>query len=124
MIPVYVPPIKEYRDFIKHGLVRIGDVELVGDTTLSKRIYARMLCGHYNQAKLNAFRDLLQSTNDRLIVFYNFTAEMTAMKAITDQMERPVSIINGATKDLTAYSQLNSQTKKCVYKQESRTKIC
>lgn len=105
MIPIYVQATKEYRDFLKTGLIQIGDVELVGDTTLAKRTYTRMLCGHYNQAKLNAFRNLLQSTNDRLIVFYNFTAEMTAMKVITDQMERPVSIVSGATKDLTAYEE-------------------
>ena len=102
-VPIYVTVSQEYRRFMKTGLVQVDGMELVGDTILAKRTYARMLCGQYNAAKLKAFHDLLESTNDRLIVFYNFTAEMVALKAITVQLERPVSIMNGLTKDLSAY---------------------
>jgi len=78
-------------------------VDLVGDSTLSKRIYSRMLCGHYNKDKLNAFRDLLESTADRLLVFYNFDEELHALRKICADLNRPVSEINGHGKDLTAY---------------------
>ena len=78
--------------------------ELVGDTGLTNRLYQRQLCGLYNKARYEAFRDLVNSTDDRLIVFYNFTEEMERMKRIVEAMNRPVSIQNGETKDLTAYN--------------------
>jgi len=103
VIEVKVKTTKEYRQFQRKSLVQVDGVELVGDTTLSKRIYSRMLCGHYNPEKLNAFRDLCSSTNDRLIVFYNFDAELEALRKIAAELEKPVSEINGHTKNLTAY---------------------
>ena len=78
--------------------------ELIGDTSLTNRLYQRQLCGLYNPARYEAFRDLVNSTDDRLIVFYNFTEEMERMKRIVEAMNRPVSILNGETKDLTAYN--------------------
>ncbi len=85
--------------------------ELIGDQTLTRRLYSRQLCGLYNPARYDAFRDLLNSTDDRLIVFYNFTEEMKRMRGIAQGMNRPVSLLNGETKDLTAYeNQSNSVT--------------
>ena len=77
-------------------------VELVGDLTLTKRLYARQLCGQYNPNKLGAFKDLVESTEERLIVFYNFNEELAAMKKLIDY--RPYSVVNGDVKDLTAYN--------------------
>ena len=62
-----------------------------------------MLCGHYNKEKLNAFKDLVESTQDRLIVFYNFNDELEKLKKIAGLLERPISEINGSVKDLTNY---------------------
>jgi len=100
---VMVGTTKEYKKFMKHRIITIDGNELVGDTTLTKRLYARMLCGHYNQNKLDAFKDLLESTNDRLIVFYNFNDEIAALTELCD--ERPISIVNGSIKDLESYDQ-------------------
>jgi SNF2 family DNA or RNA helicase len=94
---------KEYKIFKKDRVVELGDVELVGDTTLTKMLYERQLCGIYSEAKLKAFTDLLESTDDRLTVFYNFTAELDALKGICDASGRPYSAVNGKLKDLTAY---------------------
>ena len=80
-------------------------VELVGDTTLTRMLYERQLCGMYSTEKLKAFEDLLESTEDRLIVFYNFTAELTALKAVCDLVKRPYSEVNGHVKDLTEYNE-------------------
>ena len=66
-------------------------------------MYLRMLCGQYNQDKLEAFKDLVESTNDRLIVFYNFNEELNQLKRIASELERPTSEVNGSVKDLTAY---------------------
>jgi SNF2 family DNA or RNA helicase len=94
---------KEYTRFKEHSIVRIGDIELIGDTTLTKMMYSRMLCGQYNQEKLQAFEDLVESTNDRLIVFYNFNEELKELKKIAEKLERPISEVNGHTKNLDAY---------------------
>ena len=76
---------------------------MIGDTALTNRLYQRQLCGLYNPIRYEAFRDLVNSTDDRLIVFYNFTEEMERMRRIAQAMNRPISILNGETKDLTAY---------------------
>ena len=94
---------KEYRKFKKHSIVKIDDAELVGDTTLTKMLYQRMLCGQYSSEKLGAFEDLVESTNDRLIVFYNFKEEVKRLISIVNDYERPWAIISGDTKNLAAY---------------------
>lgn len=100
---LFVPTTKEYRKFKKDAIVKFEGHEFVGDTTLTKMLYERMLCGFANKDKLNAFRDLLHSTDDRLIVFYNFTNELIALTNILIDEERPFSIVNGDTKDLAEY---------------------
>ena len=100
---VMVGASKEYRKFMKNRIITIDGKEMIGDTALTKRLYARMLCGHYNQNKLEAFRDLVDSTDDRLIVFYNFNDELTELTALVQ--DKPVSIVNGSIKDLSAYEE-------------------
>ena len=94
---------KEYKRFMKDSIVQIGDLELVGDTVLTKRLYSRQIASLYNKSKWQSFIDLLESTNDRLIVFYNFNAECDRMRQICDELNRPVSIINGSEKRLESY---------------------
>lgn len=106
-VEVNVDKSKKYDRFMKDSIVTVDNVELVGDTSLTKRLYARQLCGIFNPEKLQAFRETLQSTNDRLIVFYNFTQEFEALKKIAEGLERPYSVINGATKDLLSYENYN-----------------
>ena len=92
---------KEYRKFHKDSILKYDDIEFIGDTTLSKMLFERMLCGYANDEKLKALRDLLESTDDRVIIFYNFNSELDKLQEICS--DRPVSIINGNTKDLSAY---------------------
>lgn len=99
----YVHVMREYRKFKKTCLVTIEDHELVGDTTLTKMLYERMLCGQYCQSKLAAFRSIIESTEDRVIVFYNFDGELQKLREIAEDLDRPISIVNGKTKDLAAY---------------------
>ena len=100
-ITVNVPESKEYKKFKKSSIVEVNGNLIVGDTTLTKLLYSRMLCGHYNADKIKAFKDLIDSTDDRLIVFYNFKDELESLKLAVE--DKPISIINGQTKDLTAY---------------------
>lgn len=102
-IDIKVAETKEYKQFRKDSIITIDDKTLVGDTTLTNLLYQRMLCGSYNQNKLDAFKDLLESTNDRIIVFYNFNEELFKLKAICEELNKPISIVNGAVKDLNAY---------------------
>ena len=111
-IDISVPSSKEYRKFRKNKICTTADgVELVGDTRLTQMLYERQLCGQYSQDKLQAFQDLAESTQDRLVVFYNFNEELYALKAIAEELERPVSEVNGHRKDMTAFEeQSNSIT--------------
>lgn len=84
-----------------------GAIELVGDTALTKMLYERQLCGQYNKDKLDAFRDLAESTNDRLIVFYNFNNEFGALEDIAISLNRPISVVNGKSKNLDGYENYN-----------------
>ena len=100
---INVPTTKEYRKFKKDSIVLFNDIELVGDTTLTKMLYERQLCGQYNADKLEAFRDLVESTNDRLIVFYNFNEELKQLLSICDDCGRFASVVNGKMKCLDQY---------------------
>jgi SNF2 family DNA or RNA helicase len=123
-ITINVPTSREYRKFQRNSIITIdtknlvefkddsdfwgksdtsNNVELIGDTTLTKRLYSRMLCGHYNKDKLKAFEDLASSTQDRLIVFYNFNEELAALKKIAKKLNKPISEVSGQVKDLTNY---------------------
>lgn len=100
---IKVETTKEYKKFKKDRIVTLDDKELVGDTTLTKMLYERMLCGSYNADKLEALKDLIESTEDRLIIFYNFNEEARLIVDICEEFNKPYSVINGQGKDLTNY---------------------
>lgn len=101
-VEINVSKPKKYAKFMKDSIVTVDGIELVGDTSLTKRLYARELCGIYSTEKLEAFRDLIVSTNDRIIVFYNFTEELERMESVLP-LDRTYDIINGKLKTLNAY---------------------
>ena len=105
---VRVPASKEYKKFKKDRVITVDGKELMGDTTLTKMLYERQLCGQYSKDKLEAFKDLVESTEDRLIVFYNFTVELRSLWDIANSCKRPVSIVNGDVKSLVAYESDNN----------------
>lgn len=125
---IFVKPTKEYRYFMKNSyllldtvnLVQFKDssdfygkdvtprIELVGDNSLTKMLYARQLCGQYHKEKLEAFKDLLQSTEDRLIVFYNFNEELDRLRKICKGLDRETSYVNGDGKSLDAYNNVSN----------------
>lgn len=105
-IPVLVDTTKEYQQFVKHNVVQLSNGQIMmGDTTLTRRLYMRQLCGMYCKEKLEAFRDLASSTEDRLIVFYNFTDELTEMRQILMGSGKTCSVVNGQIKDLKNYEE-------------------
>lgn len=102
---IYIPSSKEYRSFKRDCIITLKDesVELIGDTILTKLLYERQLCGQYCKEKLSAFKDLLESTDDRLIVFYNFTEELIRLKKIAEECGRETGFINGSGRSMYAY---------------------
>lgn len=93
---------RDYIRFMQNSYLELKDgTELIGDNTLTKMLYARQLCGQYHKEKLEAFRDILQSTEDNLVVFYNFTRELDALTMIAQEEGRIPGAVNGHQKDST-----------------------
>ena len=107
-IDVWVDAPKEYKKFVKNDYIKLSDdLELIGDTIFTKRLYARQLCSQYNKNKIEALTDLIQSTQDRLIIFYNFNAELDILKGVCNAQNRPYSEVNGSVKDLSNYEEID-----------------
>lgn len=117
-INVPVKETTEYRDFMRNSIVEIDGKELVGDTILNKLLYARQLLSAYNPYKIQALEDLINSTEDRLIIFYNFDIELDAIKSVIPE-DRLLSYINGKVKDLTAYEESDNSITLCQYQSGS-----
>lgn len=103
VIKVFNPLNSDYRKFLRKKVIEINGRELVGNTSMSYRLGLRMLASGYSKPKLESFKSLVQSTADRLIVFYNFNQELEALRKIAEELDRPISIINGKEKNLEAY---------------------
>ena len=102
---ITVKRIPEYNRFKKDNYVAFDDLELIGDTTLTKMLYERQLCGQYNKHKVIAFKEHIEGSSDRLIVFYNFTKEYEILREVAEKLDKPISVINGASRDLKAYNE-------------------
>ena len=102
IISVQTPP--EYKRFMKNGIVKIGDQEIIGENNLTRMLYARQICSVYNPAKAAALEELLQQAGDEMvIVFYNWTSELRILQSVCGKLHRPMSLVNGQTKDLKNY---------------------
>lgn len=105
-IAVRVPVSPNYRRFMKNSYVQLDEVtELVGDTVLTKFLYARQLCGQYSPDKIQAVIDLIASTDERMVIFYNFDVELDMLKQMAAEQGRPFSEVSGKKRDLTAYEE-------------------
>ena len=106
-IPVIISTTPEYKKFRRNSIVEFKhngtETELIGATVLTKFLYERQLCGQYNSKKLNAFKDLIESTNDRLIVFYNFNEELIELKKIAEECGKEIGFVNGSGRSMYAY---------------------
>ncbi len=100
-ITVNVPRSADYKIFVKHKLLIMDDLKFVGDNPLKKLLYCRMLCGQHSKEKLAAFKDLIDSTAGRIVVFYNFNSELAEMLKLVK--DRGIAIVNGQQKNLAPY---------------------
>lgn len=102
---VKVKNTKEYARFKRYRIIDINGQTLVGDTTLKRLLYLRQLAGLYNPNKAERLKELLESTSDRVLVFYNFREEFNIIKSICQQLEKPLSWINGDSRSLASYKE-------------------
>ena len=102
-VVINIPVSPEYKRFQRDKIVQIGDTELVGDTSLKELLYLRQLAGAYCREKIKAFKDLLESTDDRVVVFYNFKEELKQLTKIATELHRPRSFVNGSCRDIVRY---------------------
>lgn len=98
----------DYKKFRKNKIVSVEGKDIVGDCNLSCLIGERQLCGSYSKEKMSALKDMLESTDDRLLIFYNFNDELKKIEDLCIQLNKPVSIINGDNKDLFCYEEHNN----------------
>lgn len=103
---VDVEPAKEYKKFVKDLVVEIDGVTLSADNLMTKLLYARMLASGYNKNKEQALADLIESTNERLVIFYNYNNELEAIKRCVG--DRPMSLVKGGVTDLKAYEECDN----------------
>ena len=108
-----INPSQDYKRFKKDRLLTLklenGDIkELVGDCTLNRMLYERQLCGVYNKDKMIALNDLLESTDSRVIIFYNFWDEFYAIEKLVKSLDRPISVINGKVHDMENYDKYDN----------------
>ena len=96
---------REYVIFLKHRIVKFKHkdevIEFVGDVSLKYLLYLRMLASAaFNKMKMQTILDYIESTEERIIIFYNFKAERDEL---VRRIKRPISEISGDKKDLKAY---------------------
>lgn len=94
----------ELKKFRKSGIVELADgTEIVGDSTFAALSGERMLASALSKYKLDALKSILESTSERVVVFYNFKTECDQIAALCDLFDRPHCEINGYTHDLTEF---------------------
>lgn len=108
-INVWVQPSKYYKTFVKDGYVDCGDTEYISSNPATDMLYLRQLCN--SNEKIEMVRTLIESTEDRLIIFYNFNSELELLVQLVSKLKRPISFINGSEKNLNCYhNESNSVT--------------
>lgn len=101
-INVWVNKSKYYKTFEKDGYVDCGEVEYISNGPAQDMLYLRQLCN--SSEKLDMLRTLIEGTNDRVVVFYNFDIELKLLQQLCKKLKRPISYINGHEKNLNCYN--------------------
>lgn len=116
-IDVQVGKSKYYKTFDKDGYVDCGEVEYISTGPAQDILCLRQLCNSEN--KLGMVKTLLESTNDRVIVFYNFDIELKSLQQVVRKIKRPISYINGHKKDIRCYNENNDSVTLVQYQSGS-----
>lgn len=109
---------KDYKDFNAHHIINYNQKLIVGDTSTVARINLRLFASIRNNNKLDRLKDLIDSTDDRLIIFYNFNEELEALKKLIK--DRPLSYIKGGLVDKKNYEECDDSITLCQYQAGSK----
>ena len=101
-IDVSVPTNKYYKTFVKDGYVDCGNIEYISSSPTTDMLYQRQLCN--SKEKIEMVKTLLESTEDRVIIFYNFNCELDLLQQLVLKLKRPLSFVNGSQKNLNCYN--------------------
>lgn len=101
-IDVTVPTNKYYKTFVKDGYVDTGELEYISSSPTTDMLYQRQLCN--SKEKIEMVKTLLEGTEDRVIIFYNFNCELELLQQLVQKLKRPLSFVNGSVKNLNCYN--------------------
>ena len=112
-----IPLSNDYKKFKKNRVLL--EPQLIGDTPTKRFIYYRQIASVYSKDKLQALEDILNSTNERVIVFYNFVGECEELTKLCKKLNKPISYMNGSEKDMSAYGSENDSVTLIQYQSGS-----
>lgn len=101
----WIQPNKYYKAFVKDGYVDCGECEYISSNPATDMLYQRQLCN--SKEKIERVRTLVESTEDRIIIFYNFNSELELLVQCISKLKRPISYVNGSVKNLNCYHNNN-----------------
>lgn len=116
-IDVPIKPSKYYKTFVKDGYVDCGEYEYISSSPTTDMLYQRQLCN--STEKLDMVKTLLESTEDRVIIFYNFNCELELLQQLVSKLKRPLSFVNGNEKNLNCYNNNNDSVTLVQYQSGS-----
>ena len=96
---VRIPKSDHYKEFIRNRIITIEDNELIGDNSLTRLLRLRQICGIYSREKIRAVSDILESTDDKLVIFYNFKGEEARLRTTCYEAGRDSFTISGEIKE-------------------------
>ncbi|MEG2707497.1 MAG: DEAD/DEAH box helicase [Vagococcus sp.] len=114
-IMVKIPSTKLYKEFAKHHIVEFEGEALIGDTPTSAKMYSRQLAGFYNHLKVEKVKELIESTNDRLVIFYQFKGDYEVLSKLCQELKRPIATTNGDLKDMSNYEKYDNSVSLIQY---------
>ncbi|CAJ0610676.1 unnamed protein product [Cylicocyclus nassatus] len=101
-IDIKVSKSRDYSRFKKDLIVTVNEEEMVGNSSIAEVIGLRKIA---SLGKKSAYCDLVKSTDKRLIVFYNFDAELNNLRQWNRLSEKTMYICNGKVKDVDQWKQ-------------------
>lgn len=96
---IHIPKTPEYKEFCKNRVINIDNRELVGDNSLTMLLRLRQLAGMYSLEKMEALEDILQETDDKIVVFYNFIDEGEIIHTACRIAGRKSFMVSGSKKE-------------------------
>lgn len=116
-IDVSIQKSKYYKTFEKDGYVDCGNMEYISSSPTTDMLYLRQLCN--SKDKLDMLKTLLESTEDRVIIFYNFNCELELLQQLVLKLKRPLSFVNGKEKNLNCYNKYDDSVTLVQYQSGS-----